>query len=401
MGKPLNAYVRERYLVEPAGNGPLDGYTFAVKDVIDLEGHTNTAGNPSWKRTHSPAAAHAPVIRRLLDAGALLHGITHTDELMYSLNGDNFHYGTPLNPLAPDSLPGGSSSGSAAAVAAGAAGFGVGTDTGGSVRIPSSYCGLFGIRPTHGAVSPEGVIPLAPSFDTVGWMAREAAVLRRVGEVLVELGRGTGPAGGVPAAVYAPRELWKLADDGVRDALLPLAEALSPEWTELLQDVEAESWPACFRTLQAFEIWQQHGAWIDRVKPRFGADVAGRFEMARGVSREEYERQTEVRVAIRHQLEELLNSGAVLVFPTAPCPAPRIGLDARAMDRIRSLLLRYTCPAGLSGLPQVTVPVKGPEGRPIGLSLLGGRFRDLELLRLAEEWTSPGGIWAGRAGFPA
>lgn len=381
MGKPLNAYVREHYRVQPVCSGELDGLTFAVKDVFDLEGHTNTAGNPSWKKTHSPARSHAPAIRRLLEAGAALRGITHTDELMYSLNGDNWHYGTPLNPAAPDCLPGGSSSGSASAVAAGLADFALGTDTGGSVRIPSAYCGLYGIRPTHGAVSAEGVIPLAGSFDTVGWMARDPVILRKVGEVLLHGACGGEEAGIGP--IFAPRELWASAEEEVRMCLQPLADMHKPEWIELASG-DLGSWADTFRLLQGYEIRRTHGGWIDRVKPRFGPDIGARMEWTRTVGREEYEKHLGHREAVRSFLEKLLEGGGVLLFPTAPCPAPRIGLGAERMDRIRALLLRHTCAAGLAGLPQVTVPVRGPEGRPVGLSLAAAPRRDRELLLWAE-----------------
>ena len=152
--------------------------SFALKDVFDVEGVTACAGNPDWLRTHRAATRTAPAVDKLLDAGASLRGLTITDELTLGLNGENFHYGTPTNPAAPDRVSGGSSCGSAAAVAGGLVDFALGTDTGGSVRVPASYCGIFGFRPTHGRVSNAGVVPLAPSFDTVGWFARDPKVLR-------------------------------------------------------------------------------------------------------------------------------------------------------------------------------------------------------------------------------
>jgi amidase len=393
MAKALNAYVTEDYHVPPAASGGLDGLTFAVKDVFAMAGHVNTAGNPDWQRTHGPAKTHAAAIQLLLQHGAALSGITHTDELMYSLNGENFHYGTPLNPRAPDSIPGGSSSGSASAVAAGLADLALGTDTGGSVRIPSSYCGLFGMRPTHGAVSAEGVIPLAGSFDTVGWMSREPGILRAAGEVLVPPRAGSGAAGF--HKIYAPGELWSLCDEEVRSVLLPLAKALAPEWFGGPAPEGLEAWASCFRTIQGYEIWDNHRSWISRVRPRFGPDIAARLDWTRTICQEAYRKQLEFRSNVRHSMEELLGDSGLLVFPTAPCPAPRIGLGGEAMDRIRSYLLQFTCLAGLSGLPQVTVPVAGQDGRPVGLSLLAGRHRDLELLRFAEQLTAAGGPWAG------
>ena len=166
--------------------GVASGLSFALKDVFEVEGVSRCAGNPDWLRTHPAATRTAPAVARLLDAGASLRGLTITDELTLGLAGENFHYGTPTNPAAPDRVPGGSSCGSAAAVAGGLVDFALGTDTGGSVRVPASYCGIFGFRPTHGRVSNEGVVPLAPSCDTVGWFARDAKVLRTVGEILLD-----------------------------------------------------------------------------------------------------------------------------------------------------------------------------------------------------------------------
>ena len=146
--------------------GPLTGLTFAAKDIIAIEGVTPCFGNPTWLHTHFPAARDAHSISLLLHAGANLDGITITDELALSLTGENPHYGTPLNTLAPKRVPGGSSSGSAAAVAAGVVDFALGTDTAGSVRVPASNCGVYGIRTSPGAVSTDGIIPLARCFDT-------------------------------------------------------------------------------------------------------------------------------------------------------------------------------------------------------------------------------------------
>ncbi|MDQ2103939.1 amidase family protein, partial [Azospirillum isscasi] len=183
---PLNAFVPHGLSEIPgAADGPLAGLRFAVKDLFHIAGLPTGAGNPDWLRTHEVPQETAPAVRRLLDAGARVAGKTLTDELAWSLAGENAHYGTPENPKAPGRIPGGSSSGSASAVAGGAVDFAIGTDTGGSIRLPASYCGLYGLRPTHGAVPLDGSVPLAPSFDTVGWFAREAALLRRVGAVLL------------------------------------------------------------------------------------------------------------------------------------------------------------------------------------------------------------------------
>ena len=161
--------------------GPLSGVTLAVKDVIDVAGIPTGAGNPAFLDDAPPAPRHAAAVSRLLDAGADVIGKAHTDEFAFSLSGTNAHYGTPRNPRAPGRVPGGSSSGSASAVASGIAEIALGTDTAGSIRVPASYCGVWGLRPTHGRVPLEGVLPLAPSFDTCGLLAATGELLERAG----------------------------------------------------------------------------------------------------------------------------------------------------------------------------------------------------------------------------
>src|SRR5438132_8587898 len=171
-----------------AGAGPLAGLSAAVKDMYDVAGYRTGGGSPDWLDAHAAATSTAATVVRLLEAGATIIGKTVCDEFFYSVSGANAHYGTPINPRAPDRLPGGSSSGSASAAAAGACDFALGSDTGGSVRVPAAFCGLYGIRPTHGRIDMTGAMPMAPSFDVPGWFASGPGVLRRVGEVLLEAG---------------------------------------------------------------------------------------------------------------------------------------------------------------------------------------------------------------------
>lgn len=172
------AFVR-MFEIEPTGTGSLEGLRFAVKDLIDVQGYVTGCGNPDWAASHSPAIVNAVCLDLLLAAGATCIGKTVCDELAFSLDGENFFYGTPLNPRSPDRVPGGSSSGSASAVACGLAELALGTDTGGSVRVPAGNCGIYGLRPSHGIVSVAGVMPFAPTFDTVGILAGTMDVLTK------------------------------------------------------------------------------------------------------------------------------------------------------------------------------------------------------------------------------
>ena len=206
MAGPLNAFVPDSDAhIAGIEGGPLSGLTFAAKDIFDVAGHVTGCGNPHWRATHGPAVTNAWVVQTLVDAGATMVGKTITDELTRGIFGENMHYGTPVNPRAPGRVPGGSSSGSASAVAGGLVDFALGSDTGGSVRVPSSFCGLYGLRPTHGRIPLEGMLLQAPSFDTIGWFARDAETFARVGREVL------------PAGVGAPRpRRLVIAEDAFR-----------------------------------------------------------------------------------------------------------------------------------------------------------------------------------------
>jgi amidase len=367
-----------------SGGGPLAGLNFAAKDIFDVEGHVCCCGNPDWLASHAPAARTAPVITRLLDAGATLVGKTITDELAYSLNGQNFHYGTPRNGGAPDRIPGGSSSGSVSAVSNGAADFALGSDTGGSVRVPAALNGICGIRPTHGAVDLTGVMPLAASFDTVGWFARDIALLAKVGDVLLPEDRVPGPLGPV---VLVPSDAWALADPEVRAVLQAALERLAlPRW----QDIDLagatgglEAWRLAFRTIQMREIWAQHGAWIESRKPAFGPEIAERFALAKETAAKPDQGEVALREKIRSILDAHLADGAVMVIPTAADIAPLKTQSAADSLRFRDRTLSLTAIANLTGVPQVQFPVGRVQGAPVGLSFIAARGRDRALIRCA------------------
>ena len=366
----------------PLANGRLTGLTFAVKDLFDLSGVVTTYGNPDWASTHPPAIATAPVVLALLQAGAALAGKTKTQELAYGLTGENVWQGTPTNPAAPDRFPGGSSCGSAAAVAASLVDFALGSDTGGSVRIPASYCGLFGIRPTHGDVSLAGACPLSPSFDTCGWFTRSASLLAGVGEVLL-----AGPRGGADGPLLRPEEPWVNAQPEVAEALRPALEKLeqlrgramalriAPEGIDSLFDH--------FRTVQAEEAWAALGGWVEATKPRFGPGVAERFAAAKATDPALAAPGRAFRRVLQARLRPLLTGGAVMVYPTSPCIAPLLTAGLPEQDAVRQATVGVTAIAGFCGLPEVTLPAALVRGAPVGLSLVAGPGHDRALLAFA------------------
>jgi amidase len=383
----FNSFVRETHAeLAGAASGPLAGLTFGAKDIYDVEGHRCTFGNPTWLETHAPAKQTAVAVRQLVAAGASLAGKTQTAELTYSLNGENIHYGSVLNPNAPGRDTGGSSSGSAAATAAGLVDFALGSDTGGSVRLPASFCGLYGMRPSHGRVSLEGACPLGPSFDTAGWFARDAALFEKVGRVLL----GDDAPAAAPGRLLLATDAFERAGSTVAGALgaavakvesvLGKAEAVTVA-TEGLDEWGMN----VFRVVQAHEAWQSLGAWITEHKPQIGPGVKERFAWAATVDRGMLLAAASKREEITRRMERLLAGNAVLVLPTSPGIAPKIGAPAAEIDDFRARALAILCIAGLARLPQVTLPLATLDGCPLGLSLVAARGNDTMLLDLARK----------------
>lgn len=388
MDDKWNAFMNDHLNIQQTESGKLKGLSFGVKDVFEIKDYRNSAGNPDWLQSHQASKQHAPVINQLLEQGACMKGTTHTDELMYSLNGENFHYGTPVNPKSSDRIPGGSSSGSAVAVSAKLVDFAIGTDTGGSVRVPSSYCGIFGFRPTHGIVDSKGVIPLAKSFDTVGWMTRDPNVLLAVGEVLISEGMNDMEEF---SSLFFENEAWSYVDNQTKSSYLQNIEVLienySTQYVNITKD-GLSKWAELFRNTQGIEIWNEHGDWINRVKPAFGPGIAERFQWASTLNKEclsEYEEEREI---IKDQLTALLKSNGLLVIPTTPGEAPLRNLTVEEMERYRSKTMKLTCIAGLSGFPQVTIPFMKENGIPIGLSFIANHHSDLKLLSWVQQLTN-------------
>lgn len=373
-------FLRSDMSIAPSGNGILSGLSCGVKDVFDIAGHRTGFGNPDWLETHAPATENAEAVRRISAAGAAVIGKTHTDELAFSINGINHHYGAPLNSAAPERIVGGSSCGSAAAVAAGLCDFALGTDTGGSVRLPASFCGLFGIRPTHDAVSKEGVCPLSPQFDVAGWFARDADVLHRVGQVLLP----NDTFGKKISSRKLASDAWSLLPSSEQDGAIRLALKATAGIGSSSELVIAPSgfdqWFEAFRILEFEEIWRVLGPWIERMKPHIGPGIAERLEIASRIKPEEVNHAASVRDAASDYIQSLLADGSVLVVPTVPGAAPRRDEAKDVLEDYRMKSMRLLCMSGLTGCPQVTMPWLTSEGAPLGVSLIGPRGSDRQLL---------------------
>lgn len=380
----VGAFCRHTH-VEVAGapRGPLAGLTFGAKDIYDVAGHKTGFGSPDWLATHAAATSTASAVQRLLDAGAHMVGKTQTDELTYSLNGENAHYGTPVNVNAPGRIPGGSSSGSAAAVAAGLVDFALGSDTGGSVRAPASFCGVYGMRPTHGRIALDGACPLAPSFDTAGWFARDPMLLERVGRVLL----GDHASERSTARLLLAQDAFAIAGDEITRALRPALErvtaALGKPQPVTVSAQGLAQWFQAFRVLQGAEVWAQHGEWVTRVQPKLGPGVRERVAWAATLKADQVAPHQAQREEIARHMAQLLDDDAVLVLPTLPGIAPLLHTPGAQLDDFRARAMSLLCIAGLARLPQITLPMATLDACPLGLSLVAARNRDTLLLAAA------------------
>ncbi|GBG63157.1 hypothetical protein CBR_g36926 [Chara braunii] len=393
---------------------PLSGLTFSVKDVFDIESRVTGFGNPVWADTHQPAKCTASAVLKLVNAGARCLGKTIMDELAYGITGECKHYGTPANPAAPGRIPGGSSSGSAVSVAAKVVNFALGTDTCGNLRIPAAYCGILGFRPSHGLVSSEGVVPLAPSLDAVGWFAREAELLRKVGTVL--LPKSVGEARSIKH-LFIAEDYWELTTAPKDMSILALRNAASQVFSGVmiqnlvLGDYISKKVPSlssffpeekggnkalstssknmvaladAMLAIQGHEFKEQHSGWLREAKFPVGPESK---DQMKSVLAKEYDKITvaqKVKEELRTALGELLKGDGVLCIPTASALPPKTRSYSSVLSDIRARAMQLVALASMGGVPQVSMPAgvteSKPAGLPLALSLLGMHGNDLTLL---------------------
>ncbi|MBI37733.1 MAG: amidase [Alphaproteobacteria bacterium] len=378
----------ENIKIKGANNGPLKKLTFAVKDIIDVAGSVTGAGNIKFFEEGSPALKNAEIVQMLLDAGADLEGKTITEEFAYGLIGENFHYGTPRNGAAPERIPGGSSSGSASVVSNGQVDFALGTDTGGSVRVPASFCGIYGLRPSHGRVPINGVMPLAPSLDTCGWFARTPELMKLVGEVALDWKQP-----GVGTGLYLARDTFSVLDEESKSALAAAIDSLAklvgpPEEIDVgvipgMQ--ELGDWAKVMQVVRGSEAAASRLDWIKEFNPDMGPGFRERFESGGLYSQDEITEAVNKREIIKTYLDKLLSDNIIMVVPAAPTPAPPVSSQEKVYDNLRNKNELYNCIAPLGQLPQISLPMGNVKGLPIGLGVIGRYGSDELLLEIANE----------------
>lgn len=381
--------------VANAASGSLQGLTFAVKDLFDVAGYPTSAGQPHFLAMSGIKTQTAPVVQRLLDAGAAFVGKTVTDELAFSLNGQNAHFGSPVNGADARRISGGSSSGSAAAVAGGLCDFALGTDTGGSIRAPASHNGLYGLRPTHGRIDMTGSHALAPSFDTLGWFARDADVYARVASVLLPESQPAPLLKTQTVRLLLAQEFWQLLAPEVHAALQPAVDVLTRALSQSFQHItvekthvlkhEFDDLTLAFRQAQGWEAWQVNGDFIRQHQPVLGPGVAQRFAWASTVTSAQYDHAQALRTQLKQHVSQGLGQDGFWVLPTMPDCAPLIEESEAALENYRAASLKMLCVSGLTGLPQISLPIARHQGVPLGLSLLGPANSDALLVAMAQQ----------------
>ncbi len=294
--------------ISGAPGGPLAGLTAVVKDMYGIAGEVAGCGNPRWLETHQPATQNCPAVQKLIDAGATITGKTICDEFFFSVSGINAHYGAPVNARAPGRIPGGSSSGSAAAVGANVADIALGSDTGGSVRVPASFNGIYGLRPTHGRIDSTGVQDMAPSLDVPGFFAATPGVFRNVGGVLLDERR-------IPAKikrVVVLEDAFAEADPEIDDLLRTLIELMSDDLPAMthakISPDGLEPWRETFRIVQAAEVWQTFGAWVARENPEIGPGVKERMAFAASVTKPQHDAASAARAQMREHVFQIVTA---------------------------------------------------------------------------------------------
>jgi amidase len=339
---------------DPPATGSDGLVRVAVKDAIDVAGVITTAGCAAVRDRAIPAGTDAACLAGVRAAGALIVGKTTLTELCVSPAGDNLLYGTPINPMAPDRIPGGSSSGSAVAVASGEADVGLGTDTGGSVRIPAACCGIVGLKTTWGRVPTAGVWPLAPSLDTVGPLARDVAGIV-TGMRLIEPGFGV--------ASRAARLIGRLRIDGVDSAVEGVVDAALDAAGFTVREVRLPGWNAsydAFDVIVVGELWRAHPTLLDA--EGVGAFVNGALHAGRAVDAARLAAAMSARARWRSEVAAALDEVEVLALPTLVASPPLVS------DFTRFPLTHLTAPFNLAGVPAIAVPVPSP-GFPVPVSL--------------------------------
>lgn len=379
---PLQSFVRDNHIAIKGLKGKrLSNYVFGAKDVFKIKGTTWGNGHPDWLRYSQPDDFTASAILTLLDAGADLVGKTICDELCYSISGENWHYGSPLNPTDTRRLTGGSSSGSCSATAGGLVDFAIGSDCLGSVRVPASYNGIIGLRPSYERIQNDGEAPYCKSMDVLGFVASEKEVFQDVASVLLN----EDPEKGTFTKLYVVDDAFEAVDSNVQEAFNAVIDKIGTKLGTIehikIAEEGLEYWvKEVFQIVQGYEIWESYGGFVNKYRPRLSPGPKDRLEKASTISRERYLEAKKKKEEFRQRVEHLLSDGAVLITPTASSVAPLKSASLKEIDRLRTQSSHLLCISPLADIPQLTLPLLEQDGVPLGVTLMSAKNTDRTLI---------------------
>lgn len=380
----LQAFVRGNHIaLKGVSGGVLEGLNFAVKDVFKILGSTYGNGHPKWLGTNTPDDFTTDMITKLLEAGADLVGKTVCDELCFSISGENWHYGSPINPHDPRRFAGGSSSGSAVAVAGGLVDFSLGSDCLGSVRVPASYNGIYGVRPTYERVDNNGEAPYCESMDVLGYMAKDSGVLKRISKIIL----GEDKTGFNFKRLIIATDCYEELDKDVKAALKPAISYIG-ENLSLVEEVEIspegiDDWVNTFRLIQGYEVWESYGSWVRKYRPIISRGPRERLEWASTISMEDYKSAYSKRQNIIDRVHTILGDDGLLCIPTAASVAPLRTAPLKEINATRAQSSSLLAISPLTNTPQITIPMVKQFEVPLGLSLIGPMGSDLSLVEFS------------------
>ncbi len=375
-----NAFIEE-FELGPWSSGTLSGLKFAVSDLIDIEERPTGCGNPAWLEQRPPAACNALCVDILLSSGAQCIGKTKSDEFTFSLLGQSSFTGTPLNPRAPERVPGGSSSGAASAVACGHVNFAISLDSGASTQVSANNCGLFGWRSKPGKVPMAGILPVSPSFDTLGVLASSASALGPVAELLscVEMPILKGDV-----EIFLLTDAWSKANEsskaGLQSALERLEDCAARQARELsLKRIcsdnggnDLQNWYQTYFELFCMESWSSIGTWVEDRKPELGQEARANVHRARMTDRSESVKFYKRRELFSQAINEFLAQNKIICIPASSELAPKKGFIPGVDDpgNYQQTMLSLASLSAIGRLAQLTIPLSESNGVPVGLSLL-------------------------------
>ena len=367
------------------GSGVLDGYSFSAKDLFDLKGHIKSNGHKRALDVIQPSQHTSPSLLALMNAGGKLLGLTNCDEFFYSLTGLESTFKQPNNWINKKFVTGGSSSGAAASVGFDLVDFALGSDTGGSIRVPASFCGLFGFRPTHGRVSSAGMTELAPSLDTLGWLTKKPDLLSKVGSVLLDnFSREKKEI----KRVLLIEDLFSLCTNEITCNSLIWTKRLEKNFDLKMVELKNIDFRNVITDFQIIQGWEAKNGIVKFIKKhgfKLRKNIQERINFADSITENEFKKANINRNNFKEEINAILEKDYLAIFPTTPMPALNKKTINSELSLFRKKIHHFTCMAGMTGRPQISIPLDLKIPKPFGISVLGGLNEDEQIISFVKK----------------